>query len=143
MILTNRLRKNCRELAHLNSVDNIEIRSKCMQAELNIKSKKNILVSCDIEGDEGVVLDPVKVPNLKYVDLIIESYDCIVSNMIEKLIKRFSSTHTISINVDYPFRVREYILPQKVSEEKFRVIIDEHRGDHLMKFLFRKAKGTL
>jgi hypothetical protein len=136
-------RKNCSELAHLNNVDNVEIKSECTHAELNIKSKKNNLVFCDIEGYEDVLLDPIKVPNLKNVDLIVESHDCFVPDMTEKLIKRFSSTHTISINVDYPFRVREYVLPQKVSEEKFRVIIDEHRGDPLMKFLFMKAKATL
>lgn len=131
-------RNNCAELKLLNSLQNIEIKAECSHAELDKKSKAGTLIFCDIEGFEENLLDPNKVPNLKFVDLLIEAHDFILPNLTEILIKRFYKTHTIRIVVDYPFRIKNYNTPNSPSREQFDCIIDEHRPDY-MKFIFMKA----
>lgn len=131
-------RKNSTELKKLNKLKNIEIKSECTHAELNDKSQKNTLVFCDIEGFEKVLLDPTRVPNLKNVDLIIESHDCFVPNITEELIKRFYLTHTMRIIVDYPYRINNYVTPMKYTVEQIKYITDEKRSSY-MKFIFMES----
>lgn len=131
-------RNNTLENKHLNNVDNVEIFAECTHGELNRKSQQNTLVFCDIEGFEDILLDLNKVPNLKYVDLLIESHDCFVSNMTEKLISRFCKTHTVNIIVDYSFRINEYKTLNKHSLEVSNFITNEGKADK-MKFLFLES----
>ncbi len=49
-------RKNSTELKELNGLQNIEIKAKCTHEELNLKSKPNTLIFCDIEGFEKILL---------------------------------------------------------------------------------------
>lgn len=119
--------KNAEELATLNNLTNVEFRSECTHAELNAFSNKNTLVFCDIEGFENILLDPVKVPNLQNVDLIIESHDFIIEGVSELLIQRFIKTHKISIAVDYPFKLNQYQTPNDASKEQFERIVNEYR----------------
>lgn len=131
-------RQNTAELKELNSLNNIEIKAECTHEELNLKSKPNTLVFCDIEGFEKILLDPIKVPNLKYVDLLIEAHDCFVPNITEELIERFYLTHTIRIIVDYPYRIKNYKTPKFASKEQVEYIINEKRSSH-MKFIYMES----
>lgn len=99
-------RNNAAELMELNGLSNVEIKGECSHQELNLKSNKNTLIFCDIEGFEEVLLDPIKVPNLKNDDILVESHDCFVKGLTEKLIHRFYKTHKLKIVVDYPFRLK-------------------------------------
>ena len=128
-------RRNSTELKELNGFQNIEIKAECTHEELNQKSKKNTLVFCDIEGFEKILLDPIKVPNLKHADLLIESHDCFVPNITEELIERFYLTHTVRIIVDYPYRINTYITPLKSTKEQLKYITDEKRSS-FMKFIY-------
>ena len=130
-------RTNAADLVKLNGLNNIEIKSECTLVELNVMSKENTLVFCDIEGHEHFLLDPIKAPNLKYVDLIIESHDCFVPNITEDLISRFYKTHIIKIIIDYPFRKNKYKTNQ-CSNEIFDEIISERRPSG-MKFLYMES----
>ena len=131
-------RKNLNELKQINKLANIEIKAECTYEELNLKSKPNILIFCDIEGFEKTLLDPVKVANLKYVDLLIESHDCFVPNITEELIERFYLTHTMRIIVDYPYRVKNYVTPKVASKEQIEYITNENRILH-MKFIYMES----
>lgn len=131
-------RKNSTELKELNGLTNIEINAECTHKELNSKSKENTLVFCDIEGFEKILLDPIKVPNLKYVDLIIESHDCFVPNITEDLIARFYMTHTMRIIVDYPYRIKKYYTPKKATQEQYSYVTDEKRSKY-MKFIYMES----
>jgi hypothetical protein len=131
-------RKNAAELMELNGLLNIEIKSECSQEELNFKSKKNTLIFCDIEGFEDALLDPIKVPNLENVDIIVESHDCFVKGLTEELIKRFYKTHKLKIIVDYPFRIERYETPAPMSDEMKKYITDEERSLY-MKFIFMES----
>ena len=96
------------------------------------------MVFCDIEGFEQVLLDPSKAPNLKYVDMLIESHDCLVPNITEELISRFYKTHSMRIIVDYPYRINKYDTPQKLTNNQFNYITDEIRPK-FMKFIYMKS----
>jgi hypothetical protein len=131
-------RKNLNELKKVNGLTNIEIKSECTHEELNSKSTKNTLVFCDIEGFEKYLLDPQKVPNLKHVDIIVESHDFIVPGITDELINRFYASHVISLVIDYPFRVKSYIIKEQDVDYCLSQISDEKRPSQ-MKFLFLKA----
>jgi len=131
-------RKNTLENKNINSLNNVEVLAECTHEELNVKSKKNTLVFCDIEGFEDILLDMEKAPNLKYVDMLIESHDCFIPNMTERLISRFCKTHTINIIVDYPFRVKNYSTLDSYSQEKYDFIVNEGKAKN-MKFLYLKS----
>lgn len=131
-------RYNSDELIKLNGLHNIEIRSECTHEELNLMSRANTLVFCDIEGYEASLLDPDKAPNLKHADLIVESHDFIVPGITDELIRRFYKTHTIKIIVDYPFRKEKYKTPNKVGVDDLRAIMNENRPI-AMKFLYMES----
>lgn len=131
-------RENTAELKKANELSNIEIKAECTHKELNQKSKPNTLVFCDIEGFEKILLDPAKAPNLKNVDLLIESHDCFVPNITEELISRFYMTHTMRIIVDYPYRVKQYKTPLTADEIQMNYITDEKRSP-FMKFIFMES----
>lgn len=119
--------QNANELIKLNDLRNVELKTECTHAELNLLCDESTLVFCDIEGFESVLLDPLKAPNLKKVDLIIESHDFLVENVTEMLIKRFITSHVITIAVDYPIKREAYNIPTKISDELFTYIVQEYR----------------
>ena len=131
-------RNNSMELKKLNDLTNVDIKEECTHEELNLRSKKNTLVFCDIEGYEKVLLDPIEVPNLRFVDLLIESHDCFVPNITEELIRRFYDTHTIRIIVDYPYRVNKYKTVNDATLEQYEYITNEKRPNY-MKFIFMES----
>ncbi len=131
-------RKKANQLKEINNLNNVVIKAECTHEELNSKAKPNTLVFCDIEGAEDTLLDPVKVPNLRYVDMIVESHDCYVKGITEKLIKRFYFTHKIKIAVDYPFRINVYQTPNSVDKELMKRITNEKRFPY-MKFLYMES----
>lgn len=131
-------RMNSNELKQINNLENIQIKSECTHEELNSRCIENTLVFCDIEGFEDVLLDPIKVPNLKNVDIILEVHDCFIPNLTEKLIARFYLTHTMRIIVNYPYRVKKYYTPNKITSDQFDYITNEHRPD-FMKFIYMES----
>lgn len=131
-------RVNSNELKQINNLKNIQIKSECTHDELNSKCIENTLVFCDIEGFEDILLDPIKVPNLKNVDIILEAHDCFIPNLTEKLISRFYLTHTMRIIVNYPYRVKKYYTPNKISSDQFDYITNEHRPD-FMRFIYMES----
>lgn len=133
-----RARNDALMLQKANELKNIEIKAECTHEELNLKCKEKTLVFCDIEGYEEILLNPKDVPNLKYVDLLIESHDCFVSNITEELVGRFYGTHKIKIIIDYPYRVDNYSTPRDVTKEQFKYIIDERRPLR-MKFIYMET----
>ncbi len=131
-------RRKLNELKIINNITNIQIKSECSHQELNSLCKVNTLVFCDIEGFEKVLLDPLKVNNLKYVDIIVETHDCFVPNITDELIKRFYLTHIIKIVVDYPFRKNSYTIPNEATKE-YQIYMTDERRPKYMKFIYMKS----
>lgn len=131
-------RQNTALLRDANKLRNIEIKAICDHNELNEKSVLDTLIFCDIEGYEEQLLDPLKAPNLIKVDLIIESHDWINKNITENIIKKFNKSHTISIKIDYDYRLKKYSTPISCTEILFNRITNEYRPPN-MKFMYLKS----
>jgi hypothetical protein len=63
-------------------------------------SNQKALVLCDIEGSELTLLDPDVSPLLKHMDIIVESHECLVPGITNKLVSRFKASHDIKLIKD-------------------------------------------
>lgn len=61
---------------------------------------RKVLVFCDLEGGEMDLLDPVDAPNLREMDIIVESHECLIPGATHVLSNRFKKTHQISLIQD-------------------------------------------
>lgn len=85
-------------VAELNGVgDRVKSLGRCEIADLEtaLSSAKTTFVMMDVEGFEDVLLDPVSIPALKKSHILVESHDCYVPGMSEKIVERFNKTHQI------------------------------------------------
>lgn len=90
-------RKLQNDLARLNGVNNLHIRTRCTHDDLNVLNEGGLLIS-DIEGYEYELLNPSRSPSLINCDILIEvhSYQDITANQVKDvLLKRFEKTHRI------------------------------------------------
>ena len=131
-------RQYAEELKCANNVTNVDIKGACSHVELNNISKRGVLIICDIEGHEKILLDPAKAPNLKYVDIILESHDFIVPGVTDILIDRFYNTHRIRTIVNYPSRLKKYSTRRKTSIAQYCFIVDEKRPER-MKYIHMES----
>ena len=127
------------KLAKINNISNIHFKNECNYEELGKQCDKNVLVFCDIEGNEKDLLDLNKVPNLEQVDLLVETHDCFVPGITDLLIKRFYYSHKIHIVINYPFRRKNYFTPHPIIPIDLKKIYDEKRPEG-MRFLFMESK---
>ena len=103
------------------------------------------LVLIDIEGGEAELLDPLAVPQLRQVDILVETHDAFVPHVTETLIDRFQPTHHIECYTARPRQLNDFPadflptlkrwLPHLVVE-----LMDERRTG-LQHWLFLTAKN--
>lgn len=122
-----------RQMAKLNGIkENLEIKGLCTLENLinDLNNVKSCLIILDAEGAENTLLDLVKIPNLKYCEILVEIHDHIISNVGLSIVNRFSSTHFITKIAEKPRNTKDlpffsllnrWILP-KTNE--FRLKID-------------------
>lgn len=77
----------------------IDIKGFCDISSLknDLNNNKDLLLLMDIDGPEIFFLDPILIPKLKNIDIIVECHDFVFSSITEILIDRFSPTHEINI----------------------------------------------
>lgn len=89
-----------RELARINGVEekiitlglcDCSLLNKALEACLD----KHPVLIVDIEGGEGILLDPTVVPRLRDSIMLVEMHDAFVPGLAERLKERFSRTHRI------------------------------------------------
>lgn len=98
----------CVDLAKKNQVEKqLEVGALFSPEDFKAFTLQYCLVMCDIEGAEKELLDPIVAPNLKHMDIIVESHDCIIPGMTELLLERFSDSHDITIIRDNGLRKLE------------------------------------
>jgi precorrin-6B methylase 2 len=88
-----------RQLAELNGISNLEVRKYCSASELETFSGARAVVICDIEGFEYELMDPVKTPVLRNLDILIEVHKTEayqVNEGAELLENRFERTHLVT-----------------------------------------------
>ena len=105
---------NIVKLAKLNSVENrVKIYGKCKTENLEfwISQYSKILIICDVEGYELILLDPQHAPSLKTATVLVELHDFITEGISDTLISRFLNTHSIEkilqtkrARSEFPFR---------------------------------------
>ena len=102
--------KACSDLARKNGVESqIEVNGTFNPAVLEQFKGQTVLVFCDVEGAELELLCPDTTPALRDFDLIVESHECLISGVTEKLTARFWESHEVilvpdhgSRNLDHP-----------------------------------------
>jgi hypothetical protein len=89
------------EVARRNGVeDRVGVKGFCrpedLQGELKAADSRRTLVIVDAEGAEDVLLDPVRVPLIKNVSILVELHDFLVPGVTDRVFERFEPTHTIA-----------------------------------------------
>jgi hypothetical protein len=105
-------RRLIRELAALNGVQTqVHVLGRCEPDELArvlADVPGRILVVCDVEGYEDVLLDPVLIPRLREVDCLVELHDALVPGVGARLEERFQPSHDIDRIVPEPRRASHF-----------------------------------
>lgn len=86
------------ELAKLNKVqDQITIHGHCTREKLvsSLSVDRKLLLICDAEGAEVILLDPIRIPALRSTFILVELHEGIIGGLSEEIRERFASTHTI------------------------------------------------
>ena len=91
----------CAELAHKNQVaDRVAVGGLFSPEDFAPYANQRVLLMCDIEGAERELLDPALAPDLKGMDIIVESHECLIPGITQLLIDRFKATHEITLVQD-------------------------------------------
>lgn len=101
-----------RRLVELNGVAaQSDIRGECTPetlAQCLAEAEEPVAIICDVEGYEGVLMDPEAIPALRRATILIELHDVFQPGLSELLRKRFEASHDISDIVTRPRRLADY-----------------------------------
>lgn len=101
-----------RQTAAANGVaDRVRISPNCDLAALQTAlahATSPMLLFVDVEGYEAQLLDPVRLPALRSVDLLIETHEAAVPGCTELLVGRFRASHAIERLVARPRESRDF-----------------------------------
>ena len=127
--------------------DRITLRGACDASALRHHlqtDERPSLVLMDIEGGEAELLDPLAVPQLRQVDILVETHDAFVPRVTETLIDRFQPTHHIERYTARPRLLNDYppdFLPTlKRWFPRLVVELMDERRTGLQHWLFLTAK---
>ncbi len=99
--LNPKAQETCRLLAQKNGVaQQVEVSGFFRPQDFAAFAGEKTLLLCDIEGAERELLDPKQSPALKQMDIIVESHECLIPGITEELIRRFDSSHDITLVQD-------------------------------------------
>ncbi len=135
-----------RELARLNEVgNNLHFHNlferSSLQAVLSASPGGKALLFMDVEGAERELIDPVAIPELAEVDILVELHDCFLPGLTEEIVCRLSASHRIDIIVDYPWREAAYTCADpSLDADDLQQIMNEVRPDH-MRWLLARTKS--
>lgn len=92
-----RARLLCAELARVNGVSSrVLIGPEVTHADLALCANARTFVLCDIEGAEGLLLDPDKAHALAEADILVEVHEGMRPGLLALLTGRFQRTHRIT-----------------------------------------------
>ncbi len=90
--------QRCRDLAALNNVqDRINISGLFEGSRFADYADQKTLLIMDIEAAELDLLDPVKYPALRNMDILVELHDCFTPTISKTIAGRFESSHNVNI----------------------------------------------
>ena len=105
--------------------------------KLIIKSQTLLLVDC--EGSEIGYLNPQRVPNLKYCNILVETHDFVHPSITQNLIGRFEKTHTIETISQQNRDHRNFPISANLTVDIGNKLINEKRPSSI-KWLLMKSK---
>ncbi len=98
----------CDQLAFKNNVQGrVSTFGEINSEDLTESLLKDAIIFCDIEGAEVNLLNTDTAPALREVDLVVESHECLVPGVTEKLKAWFKETHNIQEVIDDGMRAVE------------------------------------
>jgi len=132
----------CRRLASLNGMDDrVVVRGECNPETMEAVLKQGrSLVICDCEGYEMVLLDPERAPSLRNADVLVELHDCFNPEISPVMLPRFEATHDLLLIHTTPRRPEEYGLPESLTDEQRRGVLEEGRPPEGMQWAFLRAR---
>lgn len=119
----------------------------CSQlAELLTDPAKTLLL-VDIEGGEGILLDPAVVPALRQATMLVEIHDCFLAGLGVLMHERFASSHVIS-RIDAQPRTPGHLPRELCDLPRYlcgaaAAAIDEGRPDGMYWLLMRPINLTV
>jgi hypothetical protein len=85
-------------MAQLNGVaDRLTVRGRCEPQDLAaaLEDHPAAVIICDVEGDEGALLDPEKIAGLRDAILLVETHEFLRPGITDELCSRFACSHEI------------------------------------------------
>ena len=118
----------CRAMARMNAVeDRVQVEAACTCEVLRSLDLRGALLIVDCEGYETELLDPVKVPGLAAVTILVELHDCYVRGVTDLVLSRFRATHTAEIVHAQIRDARAFTMPPQLSGPERVLAVDEER----------------
>jgi hypothetical protein len=90
-------RRAVREMAAANQVQNIEVKGFCSPEWLARFSQAAAFIMSDCEGYEAVLFSPNTIARLGSATLLIETHDCFVAGVSDRLHTAFGQTHSVHV----------------------------------------------
>ena len=136
------------EMAKLNGVDGrLDVRGRCEAADLiaAIPPSGSLMIVCDVEGHEKVLLDQSAIPALSRAHILVELHEMFVPGITELIRSRFARTHEIKeiksearSTDEFPYQS----LFRSVTPRRWLIpMVDEYRGRSMSWFWMRPIKG--
>lgn len=120
----------CRKMAQLNGVsERVIIHGTCDTESLRRVMTGMCLVFIDCEGCEFQILDPIRVPQLRDADILVELHEAKAGISRERLFDRFSDTHA---KTEVPIQLRDpaqFSLPVSLGEDQREYAVSEGRSE--------------
>lgn len=139
-----------KRMAELNGVENrVIIRGLCEAASLadDLEQGKKTLMIMDIEGSEGVFLDPFIFPALEKTHILVELHDFAIEGVGSVISRRFSDTHNITEIAAKERTIQDFPLPlahlgPKLPSFYVARVMSEHRPPGMRWFYLEPKTGN-
>jgi hypothetical protein len=129
-----------REMMEENRVNNLLVTDFCNPAWLRANLVANALIVSDCEGYEAELLCSRDVPALNSATMVVETHDCLVPGIEDKLRQRFAVTHSIlSVSTGARDHMPQ-VLPHSFSMREREQLLNEMRPSQTFLMLVPRSQ---
>ena len=119
----------CKEMAQLNGVGKqVTVFGECQHHNLIELMTGRLLIVCDCEGYEIILLQPTRVPALVQADILVELHDQERPGLTSLLLARFQATHSVTLITSVERDAVIYSSLKFSEPEKRRLAVSEFRS---------------
>jgi hypothetical protein len=125
-------RKAVREMAAANHMPNVKAEGFCTPGWLAKNTREGAFIISDCEGFEGVLFSDEVIAKLTTATLIVETHDCSVPGVSERLRKAFEKTHIVqTVGMEGSRRTPDVDLSFLASDRERELASQEARPDQI------------